>query len=304
VRRRTRWFIVSFLAPASILYAMFIIYPFLSSVRYSLYNWTGIGPLKDFIGLKNYAYALFSSDFAGQFWRAMLHNVYFFVLTIFLVSVCGLGIAYFLTRVKERYAQWLEVIYFLPMVIPPIVVAYLWAMYLEPNQGTIPAFLSALHLNFLNIPFLGEARSALPTIAVITVWATLGYSVFIFIPAINNIPTEMFEAARVDGAGSIRIFFSIVFRMIMPTYLTICTLVFISAFGIFDYVFILESQYGGPNYATDVLSTLFFRIAFGTMNGQSGGLGLASALAVIGFVVVMIASSILVVFQKRASRDL
>jgi len=303
---RKSWpFMVSFLAPAVLLYLVFIIYPFLSSIRYSLFNWDGVGPIENFIGLKNYSFVLWSKSFSGQFWNAVLHNFYFFALTMILVSVLGLGISYLLTKIKETNSRVFQAIYFLPMVVPPIVIAYLWAMYLEPNSGAVSDILSVLHLNFMNVPFLGTPSTALPTIAVITVWATLGYNIFIFIPALNNIPAEITEAAQVDGASGSRTFFSVIFPMILPTYLTITTLVFIGAFGVFDYIYILEGVEGGPNYATDTLSILFFRTAFGSsVGGSAGGLGLAAAMAVIGFVIVMIASAGLVILQKRASQNL
>ncbi len=303
--RRKRWpIIISFLAPALILYLLFIVYPFISSIRYSLYNWNGVGPLTDFIGLKNFTYVLFSHDFAPFFWRAVLHNLYFFVLSMILTSIVGLLLAYVLVGVKEGVSRWFQVLYFIPMVVPPVVVAYIWSMYLEPNYGAIPKVLSALHLNALNVPFLGNAALALPTIAVITAWAGMGFPILIFIAAMINIPEEMIEAARVDGASRSRIFLSIIFPFIKPTFMTITTLNFVGAFGAFDYIYIMEGTQAGPNYATDVIGTLFYRTAFGGFGTTAQGVGLATALAFLGFIVVMIVSAVLVLVQRRASMDL
>jgi raffinose/stachyose/melibiose transport system permease protein len=304
LQRKNRTVIAVFLAPAVLLYLVFIVYPFLSSLRYSLYNWDGVGPLKGFVGLKNFTYILFSPQFAGQFWRAVYHNVYFFVLSMILTSIIGLGLAYLLMRIRETASRWLQVIYFIPMVVPPIVVAYLWAMYLEPNDGAIPVLLKALHLNFLNIAFLGSEQWALPVIAVITAWAGMGLPILIFIAALIGVPSEVLEAAKVDGASEFRTFFSVVFPMIKPTFLTITTLNFVGAFGVFDYIFIMEGTQAGPNYATDVIGTLFYRTAFGGFGTTAQGMGLATALAVLGFIIVMMASAILVLMQKRASADL
>jgi raffinose/stachyose/melibiose transport system permease protein len=302
---KRRWpIIIGFLAPALILYLIFIIYPFLSSLRYSLYNWNGVGPLTNFIGMKNFTFVLFSHSFAPMFWRAVWHNLYFFVISMILTSIFGLGLAYLLIAVRERASRWFQVIYFIPMVVPPIVVAYIWSMYLEPTEGAIPQLLSALHLNALNVPFLGSTALALPTIAVITAWAGLGFPILIFIASMLNIPEEMVEAAKVDGAGRTRTFFSIIFPFIRPTFLTIMTLNFVGAFNAFDYIYIMEGTQAGPNYATDVIGTLFYRTAFGGFGTTAQGVGLATALAFLGFFIVMIASAILVFLQRRASMDL
>ncbi|MFB5189482.1 carbohydrate ABC transporter permease [Alicyclobacillus fastidiosus] len=303
--RKRRWpIIVGFLTPALVLYLMFIVYPFLSSIRYSLYNWNGVGPLVDFIGLKNFTYVLFSHEFAPQFWRAVAHNLYFFVLSMILTSIFGLLLAYLLVAVKERASRWFQVIYFIPMVVPPVVVAYIWSMYLEPNYGAISRALTSLHLNVLNVPFLGSGALALPTIAVITAWAGMGFPILIFIAAMINIPEEMIEAAKVDGASRTKIFFSVIFPFIKPTFLTITTLNFVGAFGAFDYIYIMEGTQAGPNYATDVIGTLFYRTAFGGFGTTAQGVGLATALAFVGFIIVMIASAFLVLLQRRASMDL
>ncbi|KLU58861.1 sn-glycerol-3-phosphate transport system permease protein UgpA [Peptococcaceae bacterium CEB3] len=303
--RKKRWtIIVSFLAPGFVLYVLFIIYPFLSSIRYSFYNWNGVGPLIDFVGLKNFAYALFSHNFAPFFWRAILHNLYFFAVTMILTSVFGVLLAYLLVAVHERTSRWFQVIYFIPMVVPPVVVAYVWSMYLEPNYGVLPQLLEALHLNALNVPFLGSAGLAIPTIAVITAWAGMGLPILIFVAAMINIPEEMIEAARVDGATRFRTFVSVIFPFIKPTFLTITTLIFVGAFGAFDYIFIMEGTQAGPNYATDVIGTLFYRTAFGGFGTTAQSMGLATALAFLGFLIVMIASTILVLLQRSASRNL
>lgn len=302
---RKKWpVVIAFLAPAVLVYGIIIVYPFLSSLRYSLYNWSGVGPLNNFVGLKNFVFILFSPHFAGQFWRAVYHNFYFFAISMVLTTIVGLGLAYLLMRVRETSSRWLQVIYFLPMVVPPVVVAYLFSMYLEPNDGAFPMLLQALHLNFLNVAFLGSPVWALPVIAVITAWAGMGLPILIFIAALIGVPQEVIEAAKVDGARELRTFLSVVFPMIRPTFLTISTLNFVGAFGTFDYIYIMEGTQAGPNYSTDVIGTLFYRTAFGGFGTTAQSVGLATALAALGFIIVMIVSAVLVMLQKRAAADL
>lgn len=298
-KRRIGLPVLLFVGPPLILYLAFIAYPFVSSIGFSLYNWNGIGPLQDFVGLGNYQFVLTSSSFASQFWRAILHNLYFFGLSMVLTVFVGLTLAYLLVGIPERAATWYEALYFVPLVIPPVVVAYLWATYLEPGYGAIPTLLSDLHLNAINQPFLGSESLALPTIAVISAWAGMGFPILIFLAALVGVPDELLDAARIDGAGRFRTFISVVFPLIRPTFFTITTLNFIGAFGAFDLIYIMEGTQAGPNYATDVLGTLFYRTAFGGFGTVAQGMGLATALAVLGFVIVMLASAVFVWAQRR-----
>ena len=297
---RQRSVIWLFITPAFVIYLIFIVYPFLSSFRYSLYNWTGVGALTNFLGLHNYAYVLLSRQFSGYFWRAIAHNLYFFAVSTVLTLLIGLGLAVALMGIAERPARWFQSIYFLPLVIPPVVVAYLWAIYLEPNYGVIATIGSQLHLHALELPFLGSQSLALPTIAVITAWAGMGFPILVFLASLMDIPKELQDAATIDGAGPIRTFFSVTLPLIRPTIYTIMTLNFVGSFGTFDLIYIMEGTQAGPNYATDVLGTLFYRTAFGGFGTTAQNMGLAAALAVLGFGLVMVASTVFVYLQKRS----
>jgi raffinose/stachyose/melibiose transport system permease protein len=293
--------VVVFVAPALALYLLFVVYPLLSSIRYSLYNWNGVGALTDFVGFKNYSYAMFSHAFSGQLWRAIKHNLEFFAISMVLTLVIGLGLAYALTLVRERPSGRYQTIYLLPFLLPPVVVAYVWTAYLEPNFGVLGALASDLHMNFLNQSYLGSTALALPTIACITAWVGMGFPILIFLAAMIDVPIELRDAASIDGAGRLRYFSSVLLPIIRPTILVVATLNFIGAFSTFDLIYILEGTQAGPSYHTDVLSTLFYRTAFGGFGTTAQGVGLATAMAVIGFVIVMLASAIFVYIQKRVS---
>lgn len=295
--------VLAFLSPALVLYVAFVAYPFVTSIRYSFYSWNGVGPLTDFVGLSNYVFALVSRSFAAQFWRAVLHNLYFFAMSMVLTLFIGIGLAYLLTILNDKSARKYQAIYLLPFVVPPVVIAYIWSSYLEPTFGVYSAIISTLHLGFLNFDFLGSTTLALPTIACITAWFGMGFPVLVFLAAMINVPGELLDAARVDGAGKLRVLFSVVLPIIRPTILTITTLNFIGAFGAFDIIYIMEGTQAGPNYSTDVLGTLFYRTAFGGFGTTAQGVGLATTLAVLGFLIVMGASAVFVYFQRRYALD-
>jgi raffinose/stachyose/melibiose transport system permease protein len=293
------WILGAIVLPALGLYALFVIYPLVSSVRYSFFNWSGVGPLRNFIGLRNYTYTLFDSQFAPQFWRAIEHNLYFFVISMILTLIVGITLAYLLLLVNERASRRYTMLYMLPFTLPPVVVAYIWTMYLEPNFGVYYNVVDFLHLKALAAPFLGSPTLALPTIAVITAWVGMGFPVLVFLAALSDVPTDLLDAAALDGAGRVRMLFSVLIPVIRPTILVITSLNFIGAFSTFDLIYIMEGTQAGPDHSTDVLSTLFYRTGFGGFGTTAQSMGLATALAVVGFVLVMSASAFFLWLQKR-----
>jgi len=286
-------------APGFILFAAFVIYPLVAGIRYSLYNWSGTGPLQNFVGIKNYTYALFDHEFSHEFWRAVGHNFYFFAMSMVITLVVGIGLAWLLMLIQEKGSRRYTVLFMLPFTLPPVAVAYIWAIYLEPNEGVLSNILTTLHLQALDKPFLGSPTLALPTIAVITAWAGMGFPVLVFLAALMDVPGELMEAAQLDGAGKFRTLWSVLLPAIRPTILTITTINFIGAFSTFDFIYILEGSQAGPNYSTDVLATLFYRTGFGGFGTTAQSMGLATALAILGFLIVMIVSGIFIRIQRR-----
>lgn len=301
-RRRSRAQVLvlgAFVAPAFLLITVFVAYPLLSGVRYSLYNWDGTGPLTNFIGLRNYTYTLFSPQFAPEFWGAIGHNLYFFAVSMVLTLVFGIGLAYALLLLNQKASQRYSVILMLPFTLPPVAVAYIWTIYLEPNSGVLYTVLQSVHLTALAAPFLGSTTLALPTIAVITAWAGLGFPVLLFLASLTDVPQDMMDAAALDGAGRLRILRSILIPAIRPTILMVTTMNFIGAFGTFDLIYIMEGSQAGPSSSTDVLGTLFYRTGFGGFGTTAQSMGLATALAVVGFVIVVGVSAVFLRLQKR-----
>ncbi|MDP4331955.1 sugar ABC transporter permease [Curtobacterium sp. A7_M15] len=299
VPRRQAFTLAAFVVPAFILFGLFVIYPLVAGVRYSFYNWDGTGPLVNFIGLKNYAFALFDPSFAPQFWRAIGHNLYFFAMSMALTLVFGLGLAYCLLLVNERASQRYSIIMMLPFTLPPVAIAYIWTVYLEPNTGVLQTLLNNLHLDALALPFLGSTVLALPTIAVITAWVGMGFPVLVFLASMTDVPQDVMDAAALDGAGRFRILWSVLIPSIRPTLIMMTTMNFIGAFGTFDLIYIMEGSQAGPDYSTDVLGTLFYRTGFGGFGSTAQSMGLATALAVLGFIIVVAVSAVFLRLQKR-----
>lgn len=300
-RRVRRYLFLLLLAPALLLYVTFIVYPLLSGLRYSLYNWDGVGPLTNYVGLGNFKYVLTSQTFSTFVLRAIGHNLYVFVLTLVLELALGLVVAYLLTRV--RWARAYQTAYFIPYTLSTVVVGFLWGLLLQPQWGLINRLLRALSLSALAKPWLGSPSLALPTIVAVATWHGIAFPIMVFNAAIIGIPSELLEAARVDGASHWHVFFRMVVPLLMATATLLSMLVFIGSFGAFELIYIMQGAEAGPYYATDVLGTLFYRTAFGGMGATATGMGLASALAVLNALIVTPVSLLFVRIQRRFSYE-
>jgi len=287
--------------PALILYTMFVAYPFVSSIVLSVYDWPGIGP-KKFIGLDNYKTILFGY-MKPEFVRSITHNAQFFFWSWLLAIVPGLFYA-FLLFANLKGTNVLKIVYFFPNVLAIVVVGFLFSMLLNPQWGLVNALLRAVGLKSWAKPWLGDLKLAFPSIIVVTAWRGLGFYILVFLAAMMGISRDEIEAARLDGASEFRIGRSVILPHLMPTVLTLSILKFIWTFNIFDIVYAMEGAQGGPAGRTDVLGTLFYRIAFGGLGSSQVGMGLGAAVVTIIFAVVFPVSVLYVAILDRRMEGL
>ncbi|HOI99473.1 MAG TPA: sugar ABC transporter permease [Rectinema sp.] len=290
------------LLPAFILYSLFIAYPFFSSLGLSFYEWPGIGP-KKFIGLANYKNIL-TGFMSSEFYNALWHNVVFFIWSLILSVVPGLFFA-FLLSANIKGTGWLKVVFFFPNTLAIVVVGFLWGLLLNPQWGLINQLFRLVGLDFLAKPWLGDTKTALPTIIFVTAWRGLGFYILIYLAAILGVDREMIEAARIDGASELQIAGRIILPHLYPIIATTSMLKFIWTFNIFDIVYAMEGTQGGPAGSTDVLGTLFYRIAFGGLGASQVGMGLGATVVTLIFLIVLPVSIFYVfIVEKRVEKGL
>ncbi len=273
--------IIAFLLPAFILYTVFMIWPLLQSMFFSMFEFKGLNR-GDFVGLANFKELFTRYPLNEQLPRAFLHNVEFFIGTMLIQNTLGLLFALLLygSRKGKRFFQ---TVYTMPYLISPLVVGYLWSLMLNPLFGPVNQILKAIGLDSLARPWLGDPATALPAIILVNAWQWIGFPMLLFSAGLSNISDEIREAARIDGATSWQLFTKIELPLLTPVIGIVTVLTFIGNFNVFGIIWSLGGVGGEPAGATDVLGLVFYRTAF---RGGVDAFGLASALAVLMFLFI------------------
>ncbi|USG66370.1 sugar ABC transporter permease [Brevibacillus ruminantium] len=285
-----------FLLPALVFYVCFQVYPIFSAFWNSFFSFKGM-QRDSFIGLENFVRLFTESPFKEMFYRGFGHNVIFFIVTVISKLVVAFLLA-LLINSKIRGKEFFKTVLFLPKLLSVIVVGFLFSLILNPTYGALNTFLKFVGLQEWTRPWLGSPDTALYTIILVNSWYGLGFAVLIFLAGLQAIPSEIFDAAKVDGASGWTMLWRITLPMAMPAVMVMTILTFIGAFETFELIFAMQGSQGGPYYSTDVLATYFYRLAFGSVDGGES-IGLGSALAVVLFLMISSATAILLFFFKK-----
>jgi ABC-type sugar transport system permease subunit len=251
----------------------------------STLDWDGVSPDAVFVGLKNYV-RMFGDP---VFYEALQHTVIFFVVTFIGQALLGFLFAVLLHS-KVKLAVLYKIIVFVPVVIAPATMAPIFRVMYTPT-GQFNQLLQAVGLGGLQQAWLGQSSTALPVIMSIAIWSGTGVSFILYFAAMGQIEPEMIEAARIDGAGNLRIIASIIWPNLRGTTVAIAMLTAIGALKLFDIPELVTV--GGPNYATEFLGTLIYR-----QSVPLSAVGYASALSMT-LLVLAVAAAIILRFSGR-----
>ncbi len=257
-----------FIAPGLAMFVAFGLVPIGQGVWRSFFNWDGIDPAK-WVGLDNYR-EFFSDPVVGQSFEHVGILVLFYCL---LPVLLGLVIAALVARGQVRGLIGFRAALFLPYVLSSTVTAVIWEWILSAN-GALNQLLGDLGLGSLQTPWLGSYNLALPAVGLVGAWVTFGLPMVMFIAGVQKIPTALYEAARVDGAGLLREFRFVTLPGLRNEIAVALTLTLVGALRSFDLIFLLTG--GGPGNTTTVPAYELYQNAF-----LSGQVGYASAIAVI-----------------------
>jgi multiple sugar transport system permease protein len=243
-----------FLLPSFLLFAVFSFYPMIAAIRLSLYKWDNISVAPTFFGLNNYI-QLFSND---RFWTSLRVTFIYTIVVTTLSIVIGLVLAVALNHRWLFIKSFWRTLFFLPTVTPLVAAAMVWMLLFNPNFGYVNTFLGYLHIP--RQTWLSNVNLALPTIMTLGIWRRVGFTMIVYLAALQAIPQEYYESARVDGAGSWQTFFRITVPLISPTTLMLVTLGLIDSFLVFDQVLVMTR--GGPSDATLSIGVFIYTSAF------------------------------------------
>jgi raffinose/stachyose/melibiose transport system permease protein len=251
---KNRKYIALGLAPAMIIYLVFVLYPIVRSFFYGFYDWNGLSkPV--YVGLSNFAAIL--SD--KVFWKSFWNNIYIVVVSVFGQIPLGLILAVILNR-KMRGAMAFRFFFFMPMILSTVVVGLLWSTILNSQVGILNALLKALALGGLAQNWLGDPRFAMPVVGFIVVWQFFGLYMVILLAALQSIPKEIHESAALDGAGELTKLTRITVPMIWGAITASVVLCIAGGMRTFDLVFTMTQ--GGPAHATELMAIYMYNKTF------------------------------------------
>ncbi len=277
--------ILVFLAPAFIVYTLFMIYPLLDSLRLSLYA-PDVSRQEVFVGLDNYERLVTDELWQPRVEGAIKNNLVFFAIHMLVQNPIGLMLAALLSSQFIRGRAIYRTLIFTPTVLSVVLVGFIWRMILSPLWGISTDFLDLFGLAEYDRPWLGLEGTALPALSLISVWQWVGIPMMLFLAALISIPDELIEAARVDGATAWSVFWQIRFRLILPTVGIVGVLTFVGNFNAFDLIYTTQKATAGPNYSTDILGTFFYRTFFGVQL-QPGNPTMGATVAGVMFLIIL-----------------
>ncbi|MCF1593284.1 carbohydrate ABC transporter permease [Streptomyces muensis] len=295
-------FIVGFLALPVIVYAVFVISPFVQAFQISMTDWSGLVGTAKFVGFENFERLWHNEDF----WNALWHNVYMLIAVPIVTLGLGLFFAFMLNVGGKRRknevitgvagSKFYRFVFFFPQVISITIIAVIWFNIYnpDPQDGMLNSLLGTVGLDGWQNAWLGEKSLALLCIMAVMIWSHVGFYVVLFSAAMASIPRDIYEAALLDGAGRFHTFFRITLPLLWDTVQTGWVYMGIIALDGFALVQIMSVNMGGPDGATDVMPLRLYLTAF-----RDSQFGYASAMGVAMLIVTMTFAVLTLRFARR-----
>jgi raffinose/stachyose/melibiose transport system permease protein len=262
----------AFLLPSVLLYSLFVFFPLFQALYYGLYDWNGLGPLEDFVGLQNFRDVLNDTVFR----QAIRHNLVILVLSLLIQLPMALGLALIVGR-RLRGRAIFRTIFFLPYVLSEVVTGVLWSFLFHPRTG-LNELLGKIIPGFEPIGWLSDPNLVLYSLFIAITWKFVGFHFILYLAGLQSIPGDLEESAKLDGASSWRVIRDVTLPLLGPT---IRLTVFLSAIGslqFFDLIWVMTE--GGPIDASQTMATYMYKFSF-----QRFALGYGAAASLIIFVI-------------------
>jgi ABC-type sugar transport system permease subunit len=291
IRKKKRWwqsYAIWFILPAFVLYTLFVMIPTFNSIYLSFTSWDGISENVRYIGFDNFK-EIWESP---RVHNALTNTIIVAVSLVLLENVVALVLAILVDQVRWFRNLFRSIFYF-PVLMSGIIMGFIWMIILNYNFGVVNQLLDMTGLSAIKTDWLGNPDFALLSIILSTVWKASGYYMIIYLAGLQGIPQELLEAASIDGAGKWKQFRHVTFPLLAGA-TTVCVMLsMINSLKLFDQIAVMTN--GGPGFATETLTYIIYKVAFG-----EGRQGFGTALAIVLFILILIISLIQIrLLRKR-----
>lgn len=267
-----------YLGPTVLIIVIFLYLPIILNFINSLYSWGAINTEKVFVGLENYT-RLFEDE---VFYTALKNNFLFAIFSvIFQIGVSFLIASVLESKLIRKHQTFFRTIYFIPSLLMVTVTGILFKMLFNPTLGLVNPLLDLLGINSANVDLLGNSDTAIYAVIAMSQWQYIGYTVILFIVAMQNIPEDLYEAAEIDGANAVQRLLRITLPQMKDTIMINMIIVVSGSIRVFDEVYVMTS--GGPGTSTETLATYLYRTGF-----NNDEMGYASAIGAVIFLITFI----------------
>lgn len=274
-KKQRRRFILFCLAPAVILFTVFMVLPTINVFKMSLYKWGGYSNNKEFVGFNNFKILLEDMNFFRSFQNT--------ILLIIVVTIITMGFAVvfasLLTREKLKGQNFFRIIFYIPNILSVVVISAIFSAIYDPTNGLLNSILRIVKLEELQKMWLGEQKVVIYSLAGAMVWQAIGYYMVMYMASMASIPESFYEAAGLEGAGKIRQFFDMTLPLIWENIRTTLTFFIISSINL-SFLFVKAMTNGGPDGSTEVFLSYMYKQAY---TNSSYGYGMAIGVVIFLF---------------------
>ena len=278
---------MGFIAPAFLFFTLFIIVPTIASVYYSFTSWDGLNPVVKFVGLANYK-EIFTS---ARFGNALRNTV---ILTAF-ISILENSMALILALIVDN-VKWgknfFRSAFYVPVLISGIVSGFIWKIMYNYNFGAINSIFRSIGMGEACQVWLGNPKLALIMVGVVLIWKGAGYYMIIYLASLQSVPTDVVEAAAIDGASPIQRFKAITLPLISGAFTINLTLSLINGLKVFDQISVMTD--GGPGFTTETIVYLLYKVGF-----NEGRQGFGTAVGIVLLFIILILNAVQQSILKR-----
>ncbi|MEH7436240.1 sugar ABC transporter permease [Neobacillus drentensis] len=255
--RRTRIVPLIYMAPALLMLALFVYYPLVRNIMNGFYEWNPFTLDRSFVSLDNYT-RLFKDP---VFFTVLKNNLLYAIISVILQVGLGLVIAAVLEdKIFRRFSTFFRTTFFIPVLISMTVIGILFSFIYNPDVGLLNSFLRLIGLDAWTEGWLGNPKTSIFAVIAVSQWQSIGYTVMLYVLAVQKVPGELYEAATIDGAGKIRTFLSITVPQVKEMTFVLLIYTVTGSFLVFSEVYVLTA--GGPSNSSQVFSTYLYQKAF------------------------------------------